>query len=53
MGAEEGRAFYWRTLGGSNGCFSSPYQYLGTEHLSGVAARYRSASAILADARVG
>jgi len=35
MGAEEGRAFYWRTLGGSNGCFSSPYQYLGTDIFRG------------------
>ena len=29
MGAEEGRAFYWRTPGGSNGCFSSAHQHLG------------------------
>jgi hypothetical protein len=33
MGAEEGRAFYWRTPGGSNGSFSSFHQYLGTGQL--------------------
>jgi hypothetical protein len=28
MGTEEGRAFYWRTPGGSNGCFSSLHGHL-------------------------
>jgi hypothetical protein len=28
MGAEEGRAFYWRRSGGSNACFSCPHEHL-------------------------
>jgi hypothetical protein len=53
MGAEEGRAFYWRTPGGSNGCFSSLYQHLDTGRAPDPALGTGPPSAILADARVG
>ena len=53
MGAEEGRAFYWRTPGGSNGCFSSLHQHLETAPGAGRGPGTVPPSAILADARVG
>jgi hypothetical protein len=53
MGAEEGRAFYWRTPCGSNGCFSSFHQHLGTGQLPQAAPWYPPPGGILADARVG
>jgi hypothetical protein len=53
MGAEEGRAFYWRTPRGSNDCFSCFHQYLGTWPATQAAPRYPPPGGILADARVG
>jgi hypothetical protein len=53
MGAEEGRAFYWRTPGGSNGCFSSHHQHLWNGQCRRSGQGTPPPSAILADARVG
>jgi hypothetical protein len=52
MGPKEGRAFYWRTPGGSNDEFFSLHEHLATQSCHRLGRR-GSSSAILGGARVG